>query len=84
MRDGCVNCEHTEENSTSLRLSGMVVYAIAAGWPMTYTINMAGVGMPVTGANTTIACSAYAEVATRMDMKRNLSQERSDRDGTNT
>jgi hypothetical protein len=65
-----LDCENTGGSSTVLPLSAMEeCVACAAGLHPIYIISMGGVERLGIGENTTTAWSAYAEDATRMDMR---------------
>jgi hypothetical protein len=71
MRDGCVNCDCIDENSTYSLLSGTRDCVLVASPRLTYIIYTGVADGRETGENTIIACGAYAGAATRMGMNMN-------------
>ncbi len=69
MRDGCVSCEHTGENSIVTPWIEMADYASAAGKRWMYITYLGVAEFPATGENTTIACGAYVEDVTHLGTK---------------
>ena len=67
MTEERVPYESTGVNSTYLPFRGMGVFVIAAGWPATFTMCMAGAGVPVSGGNTTISWNVFADLVTPLD-----------------
>ncbi len=70
MRDGCVSCGCTGESSgfSLMRETGDCV--VVGEWQTMCTTYSGVAGWRETGENTIVACAAFVEDVTHMDMKR--------------
>jgi len=75
MLDGGVSCGSTGKRKHYWLLRETEDYAVAAGWPVTFTTSMAGVGWLETGENTTTSSGAYVEIVTHLGTKKEMKDE---------